>query len=229
MKKISVALQTTLFTVALLLMVFGCGGKKAEDSSANEPAAQAVESQTEVKEVDTSSTAAEKVAEKLVEQAVGSGGEDVDVKIDENDKTFSMTVTDENNKQSTMTVSATDDSSQMNMSGPDGTLTMQSGTGTKVPENFPKDVLLYPGMTIQMVMENTGPAFSVVGTTTDTIDDVAAFYKKTCPEKGWNQTLSAAQAGDASMLTFEKEERTLMVLVALENGVVNINLNTGIN
>ena len=105
---------------------------------------------------------------------------------------------------------------------------MQSGPDAKVPEDFPEDVAVYPGMKIQMVMENPGPVFSVSGTTTDTAEEVSAFYKKTCVEKGWTQAMDMTQQEGTSMMHFQKEKRMLVVLISVESGEVIINLNTGI-
>lgn len=229
MKKSMVSGKIMIIAAVASLCILGCGGKEADSSAAGKTTEEISKPDTSGIPAAPSDTAALKIAAKMMEQGMKAGGQDVDVKVNNDDKSFSMTVTDENNKQSTMTMSTTNDASQMNITGPDGAMTMQSGAGTKIPENFPEDIPLYPGIKIQMVMENAGPAYSIVGTTSDSVDDVSAFYKKNCVEKGWKQLMDMTHAEGTSMLHYEKDERVLMVLISVEDGEVNININTGTN
>ena len=177
---------------------------------------------------DPPDTTVEKALEKTIEQGVREEGKQADVQINQADESFSMTVTDENDEKSTMTMNVGEDSSNVSITGPEGKMEMQSGPDAKVPEDFPEDVAVYPGMKIQMVMENPGPVFSVSGTTTDTAEEVSAFYKKTCVEKGWTQAMDMTQQEGTSMMHFQKEKRMLVVLISVDSGGVIINLNTGI-
>ena len=177
---------------------------------------------------DTPDAVANKAAEKVIEQGLRDEGKQADVLINQDEKTFSMTVTDENDKESTMTMNVGDEGSNVSISGPEGKMEMQSGPDAKVPAGFPGDVPLYPGMKLQMVMENAGPVFSVSGTTADKAEEVTAFYKKTCAEKGWTQALDMAEQQGTSMMHFQKDNRMLMVLTSVESGEVTINLNTGV-
>jgi len=190
--------------MALALAGCGCGGKDTPDAVAN------------------------KAVEKAIEQGMRDEGKQADVQVNQDDKTFSMTVTDENDKQSTMTMNVGGDGSNVSISGPDGKMEMQSGPDAKVPASFPADVPLYPEMKLQMVMENAGPVFSLSGTTSDKAEEVAAFYKKTCVEKGWTQAVDMTEQEGTSMMHFQKDNRMLVVLTSVEGGEVTINLNTGV-
>lgn len=206
MRRVNFAAKVWCLGMFMLLALAGCGcGSRDADESAGE-----------------------KAVEQMVEQGLREEGKEADVQINQDDKSFSMTVTDENDKRSTMTMKVEGEASNVSITGPEGKMEMQSGAGAKIPPSFPEDVPIYPEMKVQMVMENEGPTFSVSGTSGDSLEDVVAFYKKTCVDKGWTQAMDMSQEQGTSMLHFQKGNRMLMVLTTSDGGELTINLNTGI-
>lgn len=68
------------------------------------------------------------------------------------------------------------------VSGPDGGgAVIQSGSAVSAPENLPAFVKLYPGMSINSVINNTmqgmGDGGMIFGHSSDSFDQVAAFYR----------------------------------------------------
>ena len=171
----------------------------------------------------------EETVERVVEQHLREEGKTADVKIDQDSGAFSITVTDENDQQSTMTMNISEDAAQLNLSGTDGAMTMRSGTSAQVPDTFPDDVPLYPDMTIQMVMEMAGEGFTVVGISDRTLAEVTAFYDKATKEMDWTEMMVMGRDETSSMVNYQKGHRTLMVIAGVEDGEVHINISTSTN
>lgn len=167
--------------IAVAVVLTGCGGKVAEEIST-------------------------KAVEKAVEKNLSADGEKVDVDLDAEGDSFSMTV-----------------------SGGDGQTQMTMGAQAKVPDGFPKDVPLYPGMAMQMAMSGGAEnAFSLQATTKDSLDKVAAYYKAQAEKQGWSEEMSMNQGGDQpmKMLNYSKEGRVINLVLAVADGETQISLTT---
>lgn len=199
------SMKSGLIGICCCLVLFGCGGKDSEE------------------------TVQEKAVENIIERELASEGKTADVKINQDDESFSITVKDDNDAESTTTMNVSEDGQQMNITGPEGNMKMQSGAGAKIPEDFPEDVPLYPGATIQMVMENEEDTFSLVSSTGDDMTKVTEFFKKSCVDKGWKEVMVMAQGPEMSILNYEKNDRVLSVMLALADGEVSVNITTGVN
>jgi len=70
--------------------------------------------------------------------------------------------------------------------------------------------------------------FNLQLVTADALDKVAEYYKKELPAKGWKEENTMSQSGDSPMhmLTYTKEERTAMVMIAKDDNKTQITLQT---
>jgi len=194
---------------------------------------------------------AEKVAEKAIEKAIQADakkeGKDVDVdvnlkggsmsiktkdgskKMDLNVQDGKMAVKSEGGEEQ---VSMNADNQSVTVTTKDGTVTSTAGKTAKIPDTFPKDIPLYAGAEIVAVSTMTqNEMFHVQATTADSLKNVAAYYKKELPAKGWTEQQTVSQAGDSpmEMLNFTKEDRTVMVMVTADQGKTAIMLQTAKN
>jgi hypothetical protein len=197
--------MSIVLAVLLVSFIFGCGNKSVTEG------------------------VAEKAMEQAAEKGLAAEGKKADVDVKRNGDNLSITVKDENNQKSTMTMNSSEETTEMNIAGAEGNMKMQSGSGAKIPENFPKDVPLYPGVTLKMVMEMEGQGYSVVSSTTDAVSAVSDFYKKSCIEKGWTESMVMAQGADNAMLHYQKDERILMVVIGFAEGETTISITVGKN
>jgi hypothetical protein len=187
----------------------------------------------------------EKVAEKAIEHAIKTNakqeGKDVDVQVDL--KGGAMTIKSKDGKvirmndgQMAVTSQSGEENVSVNTEGgtysvksKEGEVTAVTGKNAKVPDNFPKDIPLYPGAEIAAVTTMTQQEmFSVQSTTADSLENTGAYFRKQFAANGWTEKQSMNQAGDApmQMLTYSKEGRTAMVMLMVESGKTMINLQT---
>lgn len=161
--------------------------------------------------------AAEKVSEKAVEKAISVDGGDA--KVDINSATGEVKVTgkDASGAEFKVTSGGEGDSQSFSMTQTTeggGTVAIQSGEGTKIPADFPKDVPLYDGLAVLQAMSDTASGmFNVTGGIAAAPDTVMAFYKEKTAAQGWTETMSM-NAGDMQTLMCEKDDRALSVMVS---------------
>ena len=149
---------------------------------------------------------AETVVEKGIESALSTDGQKANVDIGKDGDSFSMTI-----------------------QGEDGGMQLAAGTKASIPADFPKDVPLYPGLEIIMVQTmGTEGAHMIMGSSSDSMEKVAAFYKKETAAQGWTEQMSMNQPGDTpmQMLTYEKDGRMISVTILFEENQTKINLTT---
>ncbi len=177
-----------------------------------------------------SGDAQEKAVEKIIETSLAKEGKIADIDINKDNKSVSITVKDEKDAQATTTMNVAEDGDQMdiNISSPDGNMKMQSGPDAKIPEAFPKDVPLYPGIKLQMIIENENQGYSLMGTTADSMSTVVEFYKKSCAEQGWTETMVMSQGEEMATLNYKKGKRILVMLLSVTEGEVSMNITTAL-
>ena len=100
---------------------------------------------------------------------------------------------------------------KMTIQTKDGTTTYASGPGAKVPDTFPKDVLVYQGVTV--VAAVTVPdGQNLVLESKDRADKIVAAYKSKMPAEGWHEEMSLNQP-EQTMLVYKKENRTASIMI----------------
>ncbi len=86
--------------------------------------------------------------------------------------------------------------------------------GTGLPENFPKDIPIYPNAEIGGFL--SGKDSEISGSTTTltskaSATDIYDYYVATLKDKGW--TVTSSDLGDMKMVNFQKEERTGVITI----------------
>jgi hypothetical protein len=200
--------------------------------------------------------AKEVVAEKAIEAALSQDGKQADVKLDKNGKAMSMTIkgadgkdqkmdmkfdqdggkmtikgTDDNGKAVDIQMIGSGDTSTMTIQGEDGAMKMTTGDAAKVPDDFPKDIPIYSG--VKLIGVQTMPdqkMFHIQAQTTDAMDKVVAFCKQQYPAQSWKEASSTSMAGDTpmTMLSYQKDDRILNIVLMKDKDGTMIQLNTGL-
>ncbi len=112
------------------------------------------------------------------------------------------------------------DAGTMKITTADGQMTF--GEGTKLPDNWPDDVPVYEGLKLLTAM--TAPEGSTIqGTTTDSLDKVTEFYKDRVTKDGWTEQTTMTQP-QMSMLSYTKEQRTLVVTIGAADAETSVSL-----
>lgn len=140
----------------------------------------------------------EKAMEKQIEQATG-GKADVDLSKDR------MSITTKTDK---------------------GEVKMQVGENVALPDNFPKDVFVYPGSKISTAMQ-TPEGFHVDMVSGDKKQDVIDAYQKTMQSNGWSVQTTMAM-GPQNMMVYDKGDRTANIIISADDdNSVHITLSVG--
>ena len=174
-------------------------------------------------------TVAEKAAEKTLEQALSDTGQKVDVKIGKEGDGFSMTVIGEDaDGVSEIKIGQDAQTFSLSMPGADGNVMVVGGDDAKIPDTFPKDVPLYPGiklLVVQSMPEQQG--YIIQARSDDSVDKVLAYLKKEVAAQGWQETLAMSQPGDPpmQMIGYSKDNRVLHFVLNAEDGKTVIHLN----
>ena len=85
---------------------------------------------------------AESFAEKLIEKGLAAKG--VKTKVNLSGETSSFTTTDADGQEHTVKIGA----ESMSVTGPDGVASFRASGVGHIPEDFPKDVFVFPGATV---------------------------------------------------------------------------------
>lgn len=88
--------------------------------------------------------------------------------------------------------------------------------GVKVPDDFPKDVLVYKGAKVDSSVKSP-EGMQVMLSTADPADKVAEAYKTEMTKSGWTEKTSMAMA-EMTMLEYTKDQRTATVNVMKGDG-----------
>lgn len=143
-------------------------------------------------------TVADKATEAAIEHAAKAEGNDVDVKVNSSNGTFQMTQTTDGGKT-----------------------TASFGEGTKMPADWPKDVPVPDGLALLMAQSSAEEGQHMIsGTTTQTLEQIAAFFKDKIPAQGWKVETTMAVPGQMETTVYKKDDRTLNATANVEDGKV---------
>jgi hypothetical protein len=81
-------------------------------------------------------------------------------------------------------------------------ITIDASATAKVPEDFPKDIYLYPGVQVKESVK-TDDGFHLMLDTKDPVDKVTAAFKKSMLDLKWQEE-AAIESDDGSMLEYSK-------------------------
>ncbi len=128
--------------------------------------------------------AARQAEEERIEEYAKSLGVDADVKLGDNGEVSSVSV-------------------EHGL----GAVTTTGGSNLKVPDGFPDDVALYPGMNVFSAGDIAGQAQMLQGQAGADANTVEDFYRKEMTAKGWKDTSPGTQSPVMRMLQFTKGSR----------------------
>jgi len=195
-------MKTTLVLICGLLLVVvlgGCGGPASgpEDTEAGIP----------------------DVVSEAIEEAAAREGVGID--IESSDGSMSISGTDDDGNAFSMTQSE----EGFKITTEDGEMAMNVGADAVLPEDFPKDVPLPKQHKLTGVM-SMPEGLSVIATSELKPEEIAQFYAKETAAKGWKKEQDI-KMGPMHMLNYTKDERTLSVTIAVEEGVTQLVVNIG--
>ena len=104
----------------------------------------------------------------------------------------------------------------------DGEMTMTSGKAAKLPDDFPADIPICEGCTLDMAME-VPQGYSLSFTTKDDVSKVSEWYLNAMIDKGWTKE-AFMDMGKQTMLVFRKGERGVNVAISHDNDQTRISL-----
>jgi hypothetical protein len=93
----------------------------------------------------------------------------------------------------------------------DGSVNSATASAVKVPEDFPKDVPVYPAAT-PIIHTSTKGGRTLELKTSDAVAKVRAFYKEKLKAEGWKQD-SDSSTVENTLLMNTKDNRTLAVVI----------------
>jgi len=127
---------------------------------------------------------------------------------------------EENNKSGESAVTIKDNNG--------ATLTINSA-GTKIPDDYPKDVPVASGSKVMMaasVNNSTNNGSNLVLECTDNMDKLVSFYKKGLTDNGWKIEATISQ-DKMTMFTASKDKRALSVHIQEEEGKSTVTQTVG--
>lgn len=119
--------------------------------------------------------------------------------------------------------------STVTFTGKDGAKMTIAAEGTKLPDDYPKDVPVASGAKIVMATsvnnaDNNGS--SLVLESPDSCDKTVAFYKKALADNGWKSEATVA-AETMTMFTATKDTRQLAVQITDSDGKCSVTQTVG--
>ena len=100
---------------------------------------------------------------------------------------------------------------------------------TSLPADFPKDVPLYEGITVEAVsaMPDSG-TYVLQGRTADVLEKVEVTLRQAVEVQGWKLHITtAAPIPDMASMNFDKADRMLNITLFRDDKGTSINLTTG--
>ncbi|HOJ67334.1 MAG TPA: hypothetical protein PKX28_06490 [Candidatus Hydrogenedentes bacterium] len=160
--------------------------------------------------------ASEIAAEKAIEAAARAHGQNVKVDLNAGGEGASkVTITDEDGTR-TVATTIREGQTEMVSEGSGGRQTMRFGERVTIPDSFPRDVPLPPGLVpTAAVYDESGPSWTVQGSLQIKPADVKAFYAEQLPKAGWTSQTTLDTA-ELISLTFEKDDRVLSIMAGPE-------------
>ena len=139
---------------------------------------------------------------------------------------FKMTMQDEDGDQGVITGKGDDDNFSMQMNTGDGAMNITGGENATIPDSFPKDIPIYPGLILDMVQ--TMPAqqlFTIVAKSDDAGSKISSWYGTQLKEQGWAEQMNMTQP-EMTMMSYTKEKRSLTIMTSVDGEKTAINIST---
>ena len=119
------------------------------------------------------------------------------------------------------TVSDKGDNAEVTITGKNGEkVQISSGEkGTSLPDDFPKDVPVYPGATIN-ISSKTREGIMVMLKTNESAEKIKQYYEKANKEQGWEENENTVAMGKITILGYKKDSRTLTVTISTDKETI---------
>ena len=117
--------------------------------------------------------------------------------------------------------------SQSNATAPEAAVEVTTGAQARIPEDFPKDVPLPEGLTIENVSAMPAQStFVVQGKVQQQLETLAPSMQKQIEEQGWSAVPpdGSQEIPDMKVLNFTKEAKILNLTLIREDNATSINL-----
>ncbi|MDD5055102.1 MAG: hypothetical protein PHZ00_02425 [Candidatus Peribacteraceae bacterium] len=111
----------------------------------------------------------------------------------------------------------------------DGTVEVTTDEGTvtigtqELPSDWPMDVPVYPGSTVQMAGTIAGKGQGGLFQTTDAKADVVSYFLEQLKKEGWDASI-VGDMGAISIMTAKKDERNMALQIATGDGRTSITI-----
>ncbi|GMV99172.1 MAG: hypothetical protein AMXMBFR84_03110 [Candidatus Hydrogenedentota bacterium] len=103
----------------------------------------------------------------------------------------------------------------VNVSGAEGSVSLNAGAAVAMPDNIPSDVPIYAGLTPTLVnAESTEQAFMIQATSGDAPSKIVQFYKDNAPKNGWKEASAVSETAgqETHMIAYEKDGRQMVIM-----------------
>lgn len=123
-----------------------------------------------------------------------------------------------------------DGQAKLTFTGKNGESMTINSEGSKLPDDYPKDVPVAGGAKIVMATsvnnaDNKGS--SLILEAADNFDKTVAFYKKGLTDNGW-KTDATISAENMTMLTASKDTRQLVIQIGQSDGKTSVTQSLGV-
>jgi hypothetical protein len=111
--------------------------------------------------------------------------------------------------------------SAVTVTGKDGSKMTIDASGTKLPDGYPKDMpVASPAKILMATSVNDGKTlgFHVMLESTETAENLAAFYKKGLADNGWTIGSTTVISAQMTMLTASKDNREVGIQILESEG-----------
>ncbi|MBB1088804.1 hypothetical protein H4F99_09905 [Lysobacter sp. SG-8] len=116
------------------------------------------------------------------------------------------------------------DGERMTISTDQGEISVASGEGVRLPEDFPDDVFLPVDYRVESMLEMAGTQVLSLTAKGDPLS-LYADARARMQDQGWKETLTLQQDDRSAMSTFEKDDRNAVISVgAGEDGDVQVGM-----
>jgi hypothetical protein len=114
--------------------------------------------------------------------------------------------------------------------GKNSGMKMTAGESAVIPEGFPKEVPIYPGLDLKMAMENQEKAtYHVQGHSADAMEKVRDYYKDKLDSAGWKEgaTFNAPGERGMNMMNYQKGDLSVSMVFTQRDGGTDVILTVG--
>lgn len=115
-------------------------------------------------------------------------------------------------------ISKSGDQSQVSIKTEQGEMKVNSGDNVPLPKDFPSDIHLPGTYTVKSAVQ-MGPSMILEMHTPATVQAVYSDYDSSMKSGGWKEAMAMQTSANESMLSFQKDNRTVVVSITAASNV----------